>query len=125
MGSAKLKTEALAEIYELARGWGRIVAQQAFGDEGPDLDVDFATFEEIAVQAARGATAGTCEALLAQQAKQLGEEQPCPECGQMCPVRWEERRMVVRGGEFQMAEPVCYCLTCRRDFFPSASTIED
>jgi hypothetical protein len=74
--------------------------------------------EEVAVAAAHGLTAGALEQATAQQARRLGEAQPCPGCGQLCPVGHEERPVQVRGGEFQHREPACHCPACRRDFFP-------
>jgi hypothetical protein len=77
--------------------------------------------EEVAVAAARGLTAGALEQAAAQQAQRLGEAQPCPNCGQLCPAGHDERPVQVRGGERQHREPVCHCPACRRDFFPSTA----
>jgi hypothetical protein len=125
MGSRKLTPEDLAAIASVAKSWGKVVVRRAFGEAGPGLDVDLAQMEEVAVAAARGLTAGALEAATQQQAQLLGTEQPCPACGHLCGVRPEERPVVVRGGVFQHQEPVCYCPTCRRAFFPSAATSED
>src|SRR5947209_3783808 len=109
MASRKLTEEDLAEIQALAKGWGKVVARRAFGEDGPGLDVDLDALEQVAVAAARGLTAGTLEEATAKQAQRLGQQQPCPSCGQPCPVRQEGRPVVVRGGEFLHPEPVCYC----------------
>jgi hypothetical protein len=43
----------------------------------------------------------------------------------MCPLRSEERPVVVNGGSsFEHREPKGHCPACRRDFFPSASSAE-
>jgi hypothetical protein len=124
MGSRKLTPEELRTAFEVARGWGKIVARRGFGDEGPGLDVDLDQMEELAVAAARGLTAGTLEECTAQQARHLGESCPCPTCGRVCSAGTDERTVHVRGGAFEHHEPKCYCPTCRRDFFPSASRSE-
>jgi hypothetical protein len=124
MVKQKLSQEDLQAIYALAHKWGKIVCRQAFGEQGPGLDVDLTTMEEVAVAALRGLLAGTLEQATAQQAAQLGSYQPCPDCGQACLVQHEPREVNVRGGPFQHHEPVCYCTRCRRDFFPSASAVE-
>jgi hypothetical protein len=124
MAARKLTTEDLREISRLAKQWGKIVVRHAFGDQGPNLDVDFAQMEEVARAAARGLTEGSLEEATAQQGQQLGERQLCPTCGQLCSVAFEERPFRVKGAILQLREPKCYCPTCRRDFFPSASGAE-
>jgi hypothetical protein len=124
MGSRKLTAEDLAQITKLAKGWGKIVVRQAFGDGGPGLDVDLSQMEDVAVAAAAGLTAGALEEATAQQGRLLGAEQPCPECGCLCGVAVKERPVLVRGGTFEHPEPTCYCPACRRAFFPSASAAE-
>lgn len=110
--------EEIRELRGLAAQWGKIVARRAFGDEGPGLEVDFATMEQIALAAATGLTEGTLQTLLEQQAHALGEQQPCPDCGRLCPLQREERTLQVQGTSLQQSEPVCHCPDCRRDFFP-------
>jgi hypothetical protein len=123
MAKQQITPEDLQAIHDLARKWGKIVCRQAFGDQGPGLDVDLTAMEEVAVAALRGLVAGTLETATAQQAAQLGTHQPCPDCGQDCLVRHEPRAVTTRGGPFQHTEPVCHCTRCRRDFFPSASVV--
>jgi hypothetical protein len=48
-------------IRPLAEGWGKIVTRRAFGDDGPGLDLDFDTLEQVAVDAARAMIKGTIE----------------------------------------------------------------
>jgi hypothetical protein len=48
MPRRQLTPEMLQEIRDLAAAWGKIVARRAFGDQGPGLDVDFDTMEQIA-----------------------------------------------------------------------------
>lgn len=122
MATRKPTLEDLRRIEELAKRWGKIIVRQQWGEQGPGLDVDLAQMEEIGVAAVRGLLAGTLEEATQQQGAQLGEQQPCPDCGRCCPLTSEERPIVVQGGgTFEHREPKGYCPACRRDFFPSAS----
>jgi hypothetical protein len=129
MPSHRLKDEEVRELSALVQGWGKMLAEQAYGAEGPGLDVDLAGMEELAVTMQQALLKGLCEELTRRQAERLPETQPCPDCGRECPVeRPDERRggkgssrpMRLRGGCFELEEPWCYCRHCRRSFFPSA-----
>ncbi len=124
MASSKLNDKDLAEIHSLAKQWGKIIVRRIFGDQGPGLDIDLDTMEQVAVAAAAGLTAGTLEEATHQQAQHLGAEQPCPACGQPCQTTVEGRPIVVRGGEFLHLEPVGHCPACRRAFCPSTPPAE-
>jgi hypothetical protein len=125
MAARKATQEDLKRIEELAKGWGKIVVRQCWGDQGPGLDVDLTQMEDVGLAAVRGLLAGTLETATQMQAGQLGEQQACPGCGRMCPLRSEERPVVVHGGSsFEHREPKGHCPACRRDFFPSASPAE-
>ena len=117
MAQRKLSAQKLQEIHDLAAGWGKIIARRAFGEPGPGLGVDFQAMEEAAAAAAAGLTEGALGALLGQQAQALGADQPCPDCGHLCRVDYEDRPLAVRGGQITLHEPVCHCPDCRRDFF--------
>ena len=123
MSSGKLSERKLKEIEEIAAGWGKLLAKEAFPN-GPGLDVTLADMEEVAARAARAIVRGAVETMTGEQAKQFGEELPCPTCGRMCAVKRKSRPMTVRGGEATLDEPVAHCPACRRDFFPSASGAE-
>src|SRR6188474_2947792 len=120
MAARAFTPEELQELYRLAAQWGKIVSRRAFGDAGPGLDVDFRTMEQIAYAAAAGLTQGALETFLDQQARALGEQQPCPDCGRPCAVGRRERALQVQGTQLHPSEPVCHCPACRRDFFPPA-----
>ena len=123
MASGKLTDKDLAEIHSLAKQWGKIVVRRAFGDQGPGLDIDLDTMEQVAAAAA-GVTAGSLEEATQKQAQHLPAELPCPTCGRLCPTEPQTRPVVVKGGQFLHQEPVGYCPACRRDFFPSAPSAE-
>ena len=118
MPRRQLSPEDLREIRALAARWGKIVARQAFGDQGPGTEVDLTAMEQVAHAAAAGLTEGTLTTLLEQQAQALGADQPCPECGRRCPVGRAERPLACRDGTLTQSEPRCHCPDCRRDFFP-------
>ena len=124
MRTRKLSAQDLEQIKQLAKGWGKIVVRRAFGDDGPGLDVDLLQMEDVAVAAAQGITAGALEEATAQQARRIGQDHACPQCGKLCRAKEDERELIVRGGSFQHREPLCHCSACRRDFFPSASDSE-
>ena len=124
MATRKLSPEELQAVTRLAKQWGKIVVKQAFGEQGPGLEVDFAQMEEVASAAARGLTEGALESATAQQGQLLGAKQPCPQCGKLCMVGSEERSLRAKGGVVPLCEPKCYCPACRRAFFPSASGAE-
>jgi hypothetical protein len=117
MSQRKLSTEKLQEIRELAAGWGKIVARRA-SESGEPLDL--LDMEQLAAAAAAGLTEGTLGTLLEQQAQALAPQQPCPDCGRLCPVGHEDRPLAVKGGQLTLHEPACHCPDCRRDFFPPA-----
>ena len=118
MPRRKLSPQDLQKIQDMAARWGKIIVRQAFGDDGPGLDIDLNAMEDVAAAAAAGLTQGTLTTLLEQQALSLGSQQPCPDCGCLCPVEREPRPLAVRGGQLTQNEPICHCPDCRRDFFP-------
>jgi hypothetical protein len=118
MAHRSFTPEELHELRRLAAQWGKIVARRAFGDDGPGLDVDFTTMEQIACTAAAGLTEGTLQTFLEQQANALGEQQPCPDCGRPCALRRQERPLQMQGAQLHQSEPMGHCPDCRRDFFP-------
>ena len=122
MATRAFTAEELQELHRLAARWGKIVSRRAFGDDGPGLDVDFRTMEQIAHAAAAGLNEGTLQILLEQQAGALGARQPCPDCGRPCALRRQGRPLQTRGGQLQQSEPLGHCPDCRRDFFPPAGS---
>lgn len=118
MPTPRFTPEELRELHDLAARWAKIVSKRAFGDDGPGLDVDFRTFEQIATAAAQGLTEGTLQLLLEQQAHKLTSEQPCPHCGTLCPTEPHTRTLTAQGAEVEQVERVAHCPDCRRDFFP-------
>lgn len=122
MSTHKMTPDDLQRIQELAKSWGKIIVRKRWGEQGPGLDVNLTQMEEVGMAAVQGLLAGILESATEQQAHQLGEQLPCPECKRLCPLRYEERPLVVEGGgSFVHREPKGHCPACRRDFFPSTS----
>jgi len=115
--------QRLREFEELARGWGELLAREAY-PAGPGLEVSLAEMEEVVAAACRGIVRGAVETMTSEQGEHLGGEAPCPSCGRWCGLERKPRPMSVRGGEAELAEPVGHCPSCRRDFFPSAAGTE-
>lgn len=120
MPTPRFTPDELRQLHDLARQWAKIVSKRAFGDDGPGLDVDFRTFEQVATAAANGLTEGTLQLLLEQQADKLPDQQPCPTCAKPCPTEPHTRPLTARGAEIRQAERIAHCPDCRRDFFPPA-----
>lgn len=118
MPTRKPTPEQLAAVKELAKRWGKIVAKNAYGPDGPSLEADFDEMEQIAAAATAGLVEGTLEHLTNQQAQRLAGELPCPTCQTPCPVKTRPRQVVARGATVTLGEPVAHCPACRRDFFP-------
>ena len=118
MRTKKFTAEELRKLRDMAAQWGKIVSRHAFGEDGPGLDVDFRTLEQIAMAVAQGVTEGTLQHLTHQQAEKLPLDQPCPDCGRLCSTEPSQRPLVVQGGTIQQTEPKAHCPDCRRDFFP-------
>jgi len=116
MPRTHLTRAELQELHTLAAEWGKIIARRT-GDDAIQFDLD--ALEQIAQAAAAGLVEGTLQCLLQRQADALGDQQPCPACGRLCPLIYEGRTVHVRGGvPLPYHEPVCHCPDCRRDFFP-------
>lgn len=124
MSNAKLAERRIKEIEELARSWGKSLARNAFPD-GPGLDVCLTDMEDIVLAASKALVGGALEEMIQHQGAKLGKECPCPTCGELCDVKQKRRTVNVRGGKASHEEPVGHCSTCRRDFFPSASCVEN
>jgi hypothetical protein len=131
MASRTLSEERLAQLKELVHGWGKIVAEEAYGEDGPGLDVDLGMMDDIAFEVAQSLSSGVCEELTRRQAQRMPEAQPCPVCGEGCSAEPEDdsgghsRPVIARCGTFELAEPCYFCNRCQRSFFPSAERAAD
>ncbi len=105
------KLEELAEL----------VAKQEYGNDGPPKDLAFREIEEVGYRVGQLA-AQKFESVASERHQQHFEEnQPCPQCGQVCsPQGKVERQLVTRLGPVKLSEIRFHCNACRRSFFPSA-----
>lgn len=92
MASREARQRKLKEIQEIAEGWGKMIAREAF-PEGPGLDVSLAEMEELAIAASRALVKGAVETMTGVQGERFGQEAPCPSCGggvlcKPCPAAW-------------------------------------
>jgi hypothetical protein len=106
----------------VARRMADTFAQGIYGPKGPALDCDIDEIEEAAVLAARAAFDAVIARALELQQQRLPDELPCPDCGGLCPVKFEHRTIQGRMGPASIQEPFCSCPACKRDFFPSAGS---
>jgi hypothetical protein len=60
ISTPRFTAEELNQLRALAAQWGKNVSRRAFGDDGPGLDVDFRTFEQIATVAPRDSLKEPC-----------------------------------------------------------------
>lgn len=119
MAQNGIPAEQLQQLQDFAANWGKIIARRATEGTQGQPPLDFRSMEQVADAAAAGLVQGTLQALVEQQTQLLDEQEPCPDCGRLCEVRSEQRRLVVPRTTVTLDEPVCRCPDCRRDFFPS------
>lgn len=118
MAKMKVQSTDRDELQSLARGWGKILATEAF-PQGVGPETDFQRMEELAGEGARALVQGMLREAVWQQGVALGDTQPCPTCGKDCSMEWSQRTVQTRYGEVEVPEPHGHCSACRRDFFPS------
>lgn len=98
-----------------------------YGPKGPPKDTTFAEIEQFGHEVGRMMGRSVDQQLTSQHAEQFQNATACPTCRTLChpkpsPV---EREIQTSDGRVAVAEPVCHCSVCHRDFFPSAYRIED
>jgi len=86
-------------------------------------DVRFSELEAAGHKLGRAVAQAATERLAWSRAERMTGPQPCPTCGRSCPLVRRERDLETLDGPVELAEPVCHCSACRRDFFPSASGV--
>lgn len=121
MAKVTLQAADRDELRVLARGWGKILAAEAF-PQGVGWEIDFSRMEELAGEGAQALVQGMLREVVWQQGLALGDTQPCPTCGKDCKMEWSKRTVQTRYGEVEVPEPHGHCSACRRDFFPSTVT---
>ena len=103
------------------------MAACGFGADGPPIDTTFAEIEEFGHEVGKMLARALDEKLTSQHATHFQGTAACPCCGTTCPVAEHAttRDMQTTDGKIPLCEPRCHCPVCHRDFFPSASGVED
>src|SRR4051812_13836575 len=117
MGRKKLAKEKLAEIAALASNLGKEVAERVLEGGVAPAGMDLQAMEQITQAATASLTKAALEAMIQQQTRSLAALQPCPVCQCLCRMGYEERPLIVKGGQITLREAVCSCPNCKRDFF--------
>lgn len=86
-------------------------------------DVRFPVLESAGHALGRAVAQVATERMALARAERLTGWQPCPTCGRRCLVVHDDRTLETGDGPIDLHEPVCHCSACRRDFFPSASSL--
>ncbi len=104
-----------------------LLAKQGFGDGGPPLQTTFAQIERFGHRVGRMLARAIDVHLTNQHASRFAGEQPCPTCDEKCPPKESPHALKLQtdDGDVTFHEPACNCPNCRRDFFPSAYSVED
>lgn len=98
-----------------------------YGPEGPPEETTFAEIEEFGHEIGRQLARSVDQQLTSRHAERFQKAAACPTCQTL----WEpepspiKRELQTSDGSVLIAEPVCHCSVCNRDFFPSAYRIED
>jgi hypothetical protein len=95
MATAAVQNTNRDDLQELARGWGKIFATEAF-PQGVSPGIDFNQMEELAGEGARALVQGIVREAIWKQGLALGDAQPCPTCGKGCRVEWSNRTVQSR-----------------------------
>ncbi|MFO0841605.1 MAG: hypothetical protein U0797_04280 [Gemmataceae bacterium] len=74
MSTPRFTAEELDRLRALAAQWGQVVSRRAFGDDGPGLDVDFRTSEQVATAAVGMSGVAISESQVRRLAHEVGRE---------------------------------------------------
>lgn len=121
METIQLEAAAEVRIREVAEHWSGFLLREVFGDAVDSMDLEM--MDEAAAFCGDVLAQKMAEALLRRRGEPLTEE-ACPECGRVCEVKPKDRRLLLRRGPVEWAEPKSRCPGCQRDFFPLASCPE-
>lgn len=103
------------------------LTEMRYGPEGPPEQTTFAEIEEFGHEVGRMLGRAVDQQLTDQHARQFQKTAVCPTCQTSCEPQPSpaERELQTCDGRVPIAEPVCHCSVCHRDFFPSAYRVED
>jgi len=116
---AQSKAMASAEVQKKVQECVEVLMAQGFGPEGPLKETTFAEMEDFGHEMGR-MIAREIETRLAIKHQTHYEECRCPTCETLCPVKETvQRDFQTVDGKMPLAEVLCHCPVCDRDFFPS------
>jgi len=121
MEKGRLEAAEVVRIREVAGHWSGLLLREVFGDAVDSMDLEM--MDEAATLCGDALAQAMAEALLRQRSEGL-KNQACPKCGRTCQVESKDRRLLLRRGEVEWAEPKSRCPVCQRDFFPLAGAVE-
>ena len=103
------------------------VTAMRYGPDGPPKNTTFSEIEQFGHEVGRMMGRAVDQQLASQHAEHFQKAAACPTCQTVCEPRPSpaEREIQTSDGQVPLAEPVCYCSACHRDFFPSAYCTED
>jgi len=103
------------------------VTAMRYGPDGPPENTTFAEIEQFGHEVGRLMGRAVDQQLASQHAEQFQKSSACPTCQTVCEPKPApaEREIQTSDGQVPLAEPVCHCSVCHRDFFPSTSRTED
>jgi hypothetical protein len=90
------------------------------GTRGP---VHFSKIEAAAHALGCALSSGIQERVVREAVADIPPKLPCPQCGQLCKVKFDRRTIHSTDGPVVVLEPEGHCRRCRRDFFPSAGSL--
>lgn len=124
---AKMKVVLTGEAQKKFEDCVAALAAFGFGAEGPMVETTFVEIEDFGHEVGRMIARAVEERLATQHAQHFQGEAACPVCHKVCQIQSDPaiRPFQTSDGEMPLHEPVCHCPVCRRDFFPSASGVEN
>lgn len=111
-------------VVEKMKELAALIAAERFGLQRVPKQITFSAIEQIGHQAGRALATQVDQELVGDHRDHFGGEQACPQCGRACPSQPHQRDLMTRDGPVELTEATCYCVDCRRSFFPSARSAE-
>jgi hypothetical protein len=118
------KIEALKEkLDRLMREAAETAADLQAAERGTRGPVHFSRIEAAAHAVGCALSNGIQERVVREAVADIPPKLPCPQCGQLCKVKFDRRTIHSIDGPVVVLEPEGHCRRCRRDFFPSAGSL--
>jgi hypothetical protein len=115
------KIEALKEkLDQLMRDAAETAADLQAAQRGTRGPVHFSQIEAAAHAVGCALSSGIQERVVREAVADVPQKLPCPQCGQLCKVKFDRRTIHSTDGPVVVWEPEAHCRRCRRDFFPAA-----